>query len=113
MTKGAAIRPFGDGGGAGVLDWQTHQDALRAHWLVRYIDNTRGHWKLLMDHWIFKNNNGPTDRASLLIPKIARNRAKQFPLGHAITKYMRNATIQFAIIGENFELKDTRHPKET
>ena len=64
MTKGAAIRPFGDGGGAGVLDWQTHQDALRAHWLVRYIDSTTGHWKLLMDHWIFKNNSGPTDRAS-------------------------------------------------
>ena len=29
MTKGAAIRPFGDGGGAGVLDWQTHQDGRR------------------------------------------------------------------------------------
>ena len=46
MKKEAAQLKWGDGG-VGVLNWDLHTKAIRAHWIVRYLDPTHkenGSW---------------------------------------------------------------------
>ena len=54
-------------GGVGVLNWPKHCDAFQAHWMVRYLDPTRGNWKILIDHWVYKLHTG---RHGILSKKV-------------------------------------------
>jgi hypothetical protein len=37
--------------GLAVLHWPSHIAALQVRWLTRYLDPTRGTWKLVLDAW--------------------------------------------------------------
>ena len=39
-------------GGIGALDWEEHLRSLRKKWVLRYLDNTQGDWKSLLDYWV-------------------------------------------------------------
>eukprot|EP00975_Prorocentrum_lima_P036409 7659245-Prorocentrum_lima.AAC.1 len=51
MTRGASYRSISKGG-LGLLHWSSHLKALKAKWLVRYLDPSEGPWKSLLDTYI-------------------------------------------------------------
>ena len=67
LKKEAAQLKWGQGG-IGVLNWRQHSRAFRAQWMVKYLDPTRGVWKILLDHWVLKHH--PTGRHGMLSKQI-------------------------------------------
>ena len=51
--------------GLGLLPWGEHVRSLQVNWLVRYMDATRGEWKLLLDAWLARGHEGLRLRAGL------------------------------------------------
>ncbi|MBO8630988.1 hypothetical protein INO08_14790, partial [Staphylococcus aureus] len=43
-------------GGIGALDWEEHLRSLRKKWILRYLDNTQGDWKSVLDYWVRKGH---------------------------------------------------------
>ena len=48
--------------GIGLLPWGEHVKSLQVNWLLRYMDATRGEWKLLLDAWLAR---GHEDRGTM------------------------------------------------
>ena len=44
--------------GLGVMPWREHIKAIRVRWLFRYLDATRGTYKVLLDQWFARYHEG-------------------------------------------------------
>ena len=60
--------PNGPTLGLGLIDWPNHVKALRAKWILNYLDPRQANWKQVLDAWFCRTNLG---RAAVLstIPK--------------------------------------------
>ena len=61
IKLGALLRPKNELG-VGLLHWRSHIQALQAKALLRYLDGTRGEWKLALDYWF---NRFPESRGAI------------------------------------------------
>jgi hypothetical protein len=41
--------------GLGLLDLENHAKALRVQWLLKYLDASKGQWKLILDCWFARS----------------------------------------------------------
>lgn len=90
LKKTAAQLRWGEGG-VGILNWTHHCRAFRIHWIIRYLDPTRGNWKKFIDYWIDKNH--PEGRHIVLNRKIA---GKDLFPNHRLLSFFRDAVDGFA-----------------
>ena len=44
--------------GGGLVSWSDHLKALQCHWVLRYLDASRGDWKILLDRWLAREVEG-------------------------------------------------------
>jgi exonuclease III/sulfur relay (sulfurtransferase) DsrC/TusE family protein len=50
--------PRKTGLGGGVLDWRSHLKGLQGVWILYYLDASKGRYKLLLDRWFDRENEG-------------------------------------------------------
>ena len=55
IKKNTAKLPWRKGG-IGVMDWREHLRSLRKKWIQRYLDETQGAWKQVLDTWVTKGH---------------------------------------------------------
>jgi len=85
MVKTAQHLPRKECLGANVPSWASHVKALQSHWILRYLDATRGAWKAALDCWFAREVE---DRGAI---------ATTIPLEHLFrsTTYRRPALPRF------------------
>ena len=44
--------------GLGILPWDEHCKAIRARWILRYLDATQGDYKQVLDSWFARYQEG-------------------------------------------------------
>ena len=58
MKKGAQHGNRKQDLGVGLLPWPAHVRSLQAMWILKYRDASRGDWKLLLDAWFARTEEG-------------------------------------------------------
>jgi hypothetical protein len=57
IAKLTAIGPR-NRGGIGIMTWEHHVEAVKAQWIVRYLQPGEAAWKSILDEFILKNKSG-------------------------------------------------------